>query len=71
MLEEARRIDMSTPGRRRALKALSGRRRANRNRIAGGQKPIIKGKQVSLSTFNKKTGAHMTKKKAQELKRKA
>jgi hypothetical protein len=62
---------MSTPGRRRALKALGSRRRANRNRIAAGKKPIIGGKQVTLGTFNKKTGAGMTKNKAKELKRKA
>lgn len=52
---------MSTPGRRRALRALARRRRANRNRIAQGKKPILEGKQVSASTFRKKTGASTSK----------
>jgi hypothetical protein len=56
---------MSTPGRRKALKALARRKRSNKKRIAAGKKPILGGKQVSLRTFNKKTGANMTKKKAQ------
>jgi hypothetical protein len=62
---------MSTPGRRRALRALAARKRANRNRIAKGQKPIVGGKAVTLSTFNRKTGARMSKKKAQRLRRQA
>jgi len=62
---------MSTPGRRRALRAISGRKRANRNRIAAGKSPIIEGKKVSLKTFNRKTGAHMTKAKAKRLKAQA
>jgi hypothetical protein len=60
---------MSTPGRRKALKALSGRKRANRNRVAQGKKPIIGGKQVSLKTFNRKTGAGLTKTKAKQLRK--
>ena len=61
---------MGTPGRRRALRALAKRRGNNTRRIARGQKPIMGGKQVSLSTFNKKTGAKMSKKKAKEIIRK-
>ena len=57
---------MSTPGRRKSLRALGGRRRANARRVAAGQKPILKGKAVSLATFNKKTGAGLTKTKAKE-----
>lgn len=57
---------MSTPGRRRALRALAARKRANVRRVAQGKKPIVEGKQVTLSTFNKKTGAHLTKSKAKE-----
>lgn len=48
---------MSTPGRRKALKALAARKRANKARIKAGKKPIIAGKKVSLSTFRKKTGS--------------
>ena len=46
---------MSTPGRRKALKALASRKRANKARIKAGKKPILGGKKVSLSTFRKKT----------------
>lgn len=46
---------MTTPGRRKALKALAARRRANKARIKAGKKPIIGGKKVSLSTFRRKT----------------
>lgn len=62
---------MSTPGRRKALRALGARRRSNRNRIASGQSPIMGGKKVSLKTFNQRTGANMTKSKAKELRKKA
>jgi hypothetical protein len=55
---------MSTPGRRKALKALAKRKRANARRIVEGKKPILGGKKVAISTFTKKTG--MTKKKAKE-----
>ncbi len=44
---------MSTPGRRRALKALGRRKRLNKARVKAGKKPIIGGKKVSLSTYNK------------------
>lgn len=47
---------MSTPARRRALKALAKRKRANKQRIKQGKKPIIGGKKVSMSTFRRKTG---------------
>lgn len=60
---------MSTPGRRRALKALGARKRANVNRVASGKKPIIDGKQVTLATFNKKTHAHLNKTTAKARKR--
>jgi hypothetical protein len=38
---------MSTPGRRKALRALARRKRANVRRVAEGKKPIVKGKKVS------------------------
>lgn len=44
---------MSTPGRRRALKALARRKRANKRRVAQGKKPIIGGKKVSKSTYQR------------------
>lgn len=58
---------MSTPGRRKALRALGRSRRANRNRIAAGRRPILtnprtgKREQVSASTFRKRTGASASK----------
>jgi len=57
-----------TPGIRKALKAMARTRKANVNRIAAGKKPVVGGKKVSLKTFNKKTGAKMTKKKAKKIK---
>jgi hypothetical protein len=51
---------MSTPGRRRALKALAARKRANVSRVAAGKKPIVAGKKVSAKSIG------LTKKKAQE-----
>jgi len=33
---------MSTPGRRKALKALARRKRINKERVAHGQKPLVK-----------------------------
>jgi hypothetical protein len=51
------RVRHRTPGIRRALKALAGRRRSNKRRIRAGKKPIIGGKKVSMSTFRRKTGA--------------
>jgi hypothetical protein len=66
---------MSTPGRRRALRALGKARARNRNRVASGKKPVLtvngKKKAVSLSTFNKRTGAGLTKRKAQARRRNA
>lgn len=47
---------MSTPGRRKALKKLGARKRANVSRVAAGKKPIIGGKQVAVSTLAKKGG---------------
>jgi hypothetical protein len=60
---------MSTPGIRKALKALGSRRRANVNRVAAGKKPILAGKQVTLGTFNKKTGAGLNKTVAKQRQR--
>lgn len=62
-------MNFRTPGIRKALKALARARKANVNRIAAGKKPKIGGKIVSLSKFNKATGAKMTKKKAQRIKK--
>jgi hypothetical protein len=42
---------MSTPGIRRALKALARRKRANVNRVARGEKPIVAGKKVSAKSI--------------------
>ena len=58
-----------TAGIRRALRALARTRKANVNRIALGKKPKVGGKKVSLKTFNKKTGAHITKAKAKAIKK--
>jgi hypothetical protein len=55
---------VSTPGRARALRALGRRKRANTRRIAKGLKPIVGGRQMSLSAFRKKTGSKTTKAKA-------
>jgi len=44
-----------TPGIRRALKALAKKKRANKKRIAKGQKPIIAGKKVTAKQFAAKT----------------
>jgi hypothetical protein len=33
---------MSTPGRRKALKALARRKRLNKSRVARGKKPLVK-----------------------------
>ena len=46
---------MSTPGRRKALKALAARKRVNRQRIAAGKAPVIGGKKVSAAEFAAKT----------------
>lgn len=55
---------MSTPGRRRALRALGRAKSANTRRLARGQNPKIGGKTVSKGTFRKKTGASTSKAKA-------
>lgn len=48
---------MSTPGRRRALRALGAAKRKNRERYERGEKTaIIGGKQVSFNTMFKNTG---------------
>jgi Arc/MetJ-type ribon-helix-helix transcriptional regulator len=63
---------MSTPGRRKALRALGKRRGSNTRRIAAGKKPILtnprtgKREAVSPATFRKRTGASASKKKAQQ-----
>jgi len=44
-----------TPGIRRALKALAGTRRANKERIAKGKLPVLEGETVSPKTFAAKT----------------
>jgi len=51
---------MSTPGIRRALRALAAAKRANVNRVARGDKPQLGGKPVSLAHFNRVTGAHLS-----------
>ena len=50
---------MSTPGRRRALKALAAQKNANLHAVARGDKPHVAGKPVSPSTIG------LTKGKAQ------
>jgi hypothetical protein len=52
---------MSTPGIRRALRAIGARKRQNRKRIKRGESPVLKdkkgrNKRVSLTTFRKRTG---------------
>ncbi len=51
---------MSTPGRRRALRALAARKRKNVERVARGEKPIVAGKKVSAKAIG------LTKKVAKE-----
>lgn len=67
---------MSTPGRRKALRALAARKRSNRARLARGQNPVInnaKGqpKSVSKATFRKRTGASTSKTDAKRRQRAA
>ena len=45
---------MSTPGRRRSLKALARRKRLNKQRMKQGKKPIVAGKKVSPSPLRSK-----------------
>lgn len=52
---------MSTPGRRRALRALAARKRANVDRVARGEQPIVDGKKVSAASLG------LTKAKAKRL----
>lgn len=47
---------MSTPGRRRALRALGARKRGNARRLARGENPILGGRRVSKKTFRARTG---------------
>jgi len=54
---------MSTPGRRKALKALSKRKRLNVDRVARGEKPIVGGKKVSASSIG------LSKSKAKKIKK--
>lgn len=55
-------LQARTPGIRRALKKLAERKRANRNRVERGEKPILQdpktgeNKQVSLKTYYARTG---------------
>ena len=56
---------MSTPGRRKSLKALARRKRANVDRIARGEEPIVEGKKVSASSI----GMSKTKAKASQARR--
>lgn len=43
----------STPGRRRALKALAAARRNNKRRMAEGKNPVVDGKEVSPASLSK------------------
>jgi uncharacterized caspase-like protein len=52
-----------TPGIRRALKALARAKRRNVDRVAKGQKPIVKGKQVSRIKGLTKTKAKASQKR--------
>jgi hypothetical protein len=54
---------MSTPGRRKALKALAARKKANVDRVAEGKKPIVGGKKVSPKTIG------LSKEKAQSIRK--
>ena len=47
---------MSTPGRRRALRALARARARNANRAAQGKPVTIGGKQISAATYTRKFG---------------
>ena len=47
------------------MRALGRRRRANRDRLASGKKPILGGKPVTPETFRRKTGASASKRDAQ------
>ena len=47
---------MSTPGRRKALKALAKRKRSNKSRVRRGLAPIIGGKKISRKTYVRRYG---------------
>lgn len=47
---------MSTPGRRRALKALAAARRRNKERVSEGKDAIIDGRHVSPATYKHEYG---------------
>jgi hypothetical protein len=51
---------VSTPGRRKALKKLAARKRANVSRVAAGKSPIVDGKKVSAKSIG------LTKSKAKQ-----
>lgn len=61
---------MSTPGRRKALKALASRKRANLRRVAQGKKPIVGGKKVAPSTLARHGGPGSKAEAKRRLKRK-
>lgn len=46
----------STPGRRRALRALARARRRNKAKVLRGEQPVIAGKRVKISTYVHKYG---------------
>jgi len=52
---------MSTPGRRRALRALARRKKLNVDRVAMGEPPLVAGKPVAGSKL------HLTKAKAKRI----
>ena len=61
---------MSTPGRRKALRALAKAKRKNVSRIAAGKKPVVNGKQVSLKKFARQhPGAPSSKAEARKRKK--
>ena len=52
---------MSTPGRRRALKALAAAKNRNLHKVANGEKPTVAGKKVSPGSIG------LSKSKAQRI----
>jgi hypothetical protein len=48
---------MSTPGIRRALKALAAAKRSNKNRVLRGEDAVIAGRKVVPSTYKREFGA--------------
>ena len=49
-------FNKSTPGRRKALKALARAKKRNKARVAAGKNPIVEGKEVSRSSLSKQSG---------------